>query len=321
MRETAAAFLRETELRPSSPEAGVAYRIAGLTSLYFGDYTEARAWIEKSLDILDSERDRDLAFRFGQDQVAAAMIYLALTLWPLGDVERARQFADRALDQAAKSGNPTLVYVNYHLCFFEAMRRDRRRTLPLAEAVLDLAKARAMPIWENAGRIFRAWANWPTGDRQRELAEMRQGVERRRELGQGWNRPYLSALLAEAEADAGRSDIALVELDDILTETSSTEQRMFDAELHRIRGEVLLKRNPANTGSAEDTFLTAIAIAQQQKARSFELRAALSLAKLSQSGSRAADAHAALAPALEGFSPTAELPEIAEAQALLVALP
>ena len=79
------------------------------------------------------------------------MIYLALTLWPLGDVERARQFADRALDQAAKSGNvPTLVYVNYHLCFFEAMRRDPLRTLPLAEAILDLGEARAMPIWENS---------------------------------------------------------------------------------------------------------------------------------------------------------------------------
>ena len=146
-------------------------------------------------------------------------------------------------------------------------------------------------------------------------------VERLRELGQGLNRPYLSALLAEAEADTGRSDIALVELDDILTETSSTEQRMFDAELHRIRGEILLKRDPADSAPAEEAFLTAIAIAQQQKARSFELRAALSLAKLYQTTGRPADAHAVLAPALEGFSPTPEFPEIAEAQALLNELP
>ena len=90
--------------------------------------------------------------------------------------------------------------------------------------------------------------------------------------------------------------------------------------LHRIRGEILLKRDPANTAPAEEAFLTAIAIAQQQKARSFELRAALSLAKLYQSTSRAADAHAVLAPALEGFAPTPEFPEIAEAQTLLAAL-
>jgi predicted ATPase len=128
------------------------------------------------------------------------------------------------------------------------MRRDRRRTLPVANAVLDLAEAWAMPIWENAGRFFRAWASRPIGDQVPALAEMRHARERWRELSQGWNRPYLSALLAEAEADTGRSDIALAELGDILTETSSTEQRMFDAELHQIRGEVLLKRDPANTG-------------------------------------------------------------------------
>jgi predicted ATPase len=89
---------------------------------------------------------------------------------------------------------------------------------------------------------------------------------------------------------------------------------------HRIRGEILLKRDPANTAPAEEAFLAAIAIAQQQKARSFELRAALSLAKLYQSTGRPADAHAVLAPALEGFSPALEFPEIAKAQTLLAVL-
>ena len=89
---------------------------------------------------------------------------------------------------------------------------------------------------------------------------------------------------------------------------------------HRIRGDILFKRDPANTAPAEEAFLTAIAVAQQQKARSFELRAALSLAKLYQSTGRAADAHAVLAPALEGFSPTPEFPEIDEAQTLLAVL-
>jgi predicted ATPase len=87
-----------------------------------------------------------------------------------------------------------------------------------------------------------------------------------------------------------------------------------------LRGEILLKRDPANTALAEEALPTAIAIAQQQKARSFELRAALSLAKLYQSTGRPTDAHAVLASALNGFSPTPEFPEIAEAQALLNAL-
>ena len=90
---------------------------------------------------------------------------------------------------------------------------------------------------------------------------------------------------------------------------------------HRIRGEILWKRDPANTARGRGTFSdTAIAIARQQKARSFELRTALSLAKLYQSTNRAADAHAVLAPALEGFSPTPEFPGIEEAQQLLGSL-
>jgi len=87
-----------------------------------------------------------------------------------------------------------------------------------------------------------------------------------------------------------------------------------------LRGEILLKRDPANTAPVEDALLIAITIARQQKARSFELRAALSLAKLYHSTGRPADAYAVLASGLKGFSPTPEFPEIAEAQALLSAL-
>ncbi len=96
--------------------------------------------------------------------------------------------------------------------------------------------------------------------------------------------------------------------------------RAFEAELHRARGEILLQRNPTNPAPAEEALLTAIAVAKRQGTRSFELRAALALAKLYQSTARPAEAHAVLAPALEGFAPTPEMPEIAKAQAVLAAL-
>ena len=92
---------------------------------------------------------------------------------------------------------------------------------------------------------------------------------------------------------------------------------MDDALLNRLRGEILLKRDPANTAPAVAAFLAAIAVAQAQKAKSFELQAALSLGRLYQSTGRPAYAYAVLAPALEGFEPTHEMPEIAEALALL----
>jgi predicted ATPase len=125
------------------------------------------------------------------------------------------------------------------------------------------------------------------------------------------------AALAEAEANAGDTDAGLRRLDDALAEPEATEARWYEAEMHRIRAEILLKRDPADTVAAEQSFQSAIAIAQSQKARSFELRAALSLAKLYCAANRDADAHAVLVPAVEGFPPAQEFPELAEAQALL----
>jgi len=130
----------------------------------------------------------------------------------------------------------------------------------------------------------------------------------------------LKIALAEAEAAAGDLDCALAVLNEGLATAERTGFRAYEGELHRARGETLLKQNPTNSAPAEEAFLTAIAVAKQQGTRSFELRAALSLAKLRQSTGRPADAHAVLAPALEGFSPTPEMPVIAKAQALLGAL-
>ena len=149
---------------------------------------------------------------------------------------------------------------------------------------------------------------------------MRRGVELLREQNVLLFDGLLKIALAEAEARAGDPDRAIAILDEALATCDRTGYRAFEAELHRARGEILLKRDPANPAPAEEAFLTAIAVAKQQGTRSFELRAALSLAKLYQSTGRPADAHAVLAPALEGFAPTPEMPEIAEAQALLAAL-
>ena len=141
-------------------------------------------------------------------------------------------------------------------------------------------------------------------------------------LGQG-NKlyaPLFQGLLAELEADGDGAEEIPSRIDAALALAGETGGHWSDAVLHRIRGDILLRRDPANTTPAEEAFRTAITIAQRQKARSFALRAALSLAKLYQSTGRAADAHAVLPPALEGFLPSPDLPEIAEAQSLLAAL-
>jgi predicted ATPase len=124
----------------------------------------------------------------------------------------------------------------------------------------------------------------------------------------------------EAEASAGETDAGLRRLDDALAELERTEQRWYEAEMRRIRAEILLTPDPADIAAAEQSLQAAIAIAQSQKARSFELRAALSLAKFYCAADRDADAHAVLVPAVEGFPPTQQFPELTEAQTLLAAL-
>jgi predicted ATPase len=129
--------------------------------------------------------------------------------------------------------------------------------------------------------------------------------------------PLFHGMLAELEAVTRGPDTALTLIDQGLTIAEETGGRFMDPYLNRLRGDILLKRNPADPASAEDAYRTAIAIAKQQGARSYELLASLALAKLYQSTARPVEAHAVLTPALEGFSPTPEMPEIDEAQALL----
>jgi hypothetical protein len=109
-------------------------------------------------------------------------------------------------------------------------------------------------------------------------------------------------------------------IDEGLVMSQEGGDRLYDSNLHRLRGNILLRCEPANLAQAEEAFKISLAIAKQQGARGFELLASLALAKLYQSTARLVEAHSVLAPALEGFSPTPEMPAIAKAQELLAAL-
>jgi adenylate cyclase len=210
------------------------------------------------------------------------------------------------------------------------MRSSSQRCLGLFGATLEQSRPTALADivsrYDLAASIagmavfFQGWAKCSDGAQEATLGEMRRGLAIDREQGFVSSLPSLEAALAEAEAGAGETDAGLRCLDDALAELERTERRWYEAEMHRIHAAILLKLDPANTAAAEQTLQAAIAIAQSQKARSFELRAVLSLAKLYRAANRDADAHAVLAPAVEGFPPTQQFPELTEAQALLSAL-
>jgi predicted ATPase len=165
---------------------------------------------------------------------------------------------------------------------------------------------------------FFDWGDEPHGS-ARVRESMRRGLELLRAQNVCLYDGLLKSALAEEEAETGNFEGAIEIVDDALASSARTGQRTYDTELHRLRGEMLLKRNPVDVAPAETALQRAIALACEQGARSFGLRAALSLAKLYRSTARLAEAEAVLAPALEGFASTPEMPEIAEAQALLAA--
>jgi predicted ATPase len=316
MREHSTAFLSDVETRPDSPEAGVAHRTAGITHWYAGEYPKAREHLERALALFQPGRDDDLAFRFGHDVGVAAMLCLALTLWPLGDIGRAVSLVGDAEARSARLAHiATRAHEKQHAALFELMRGDLSRVAPNALELARLGREHDLPHWRAYGVFFDGLASAESGAAGG-LDEMRLGAEVLRDRNAHSFEGLIKIALSEAEARAGEVDCALAILHEALTTCEQTGHRAFEAELHRVRGEMLLKRDPANPAAAQEALQTAVAVAKQQGARSFQLRAALALAKLHQSV-RAADAHAVLAPALEGFSPTPEMPEIAEAQALL----
>ena len=320
-RELSAATLRDCAGRPQSGDAGVAHRIAGATHWFAGEFVAARDQLEQALAIFDAERDCDLAFRFGQDVGVAALAFSALALWPLGEVGLAEERMKQMTARATKSGHVgTAAYGHFHAAQLELMRRNPDDAAPFARSLIEVANEHQLSTWMTYSVWFVGWLEWRSGNRDAGLSGMRDGRARLAEAGLIYSVSLYETILAEAEAEAGETDAAAATIDRAIAQSERTGQRWYEAESHRISGEILLKHNPCNPAPAEEAFLASIAIAQSQKARSFELRAALSLAKLYQSTGRPAEAHAVLTPALADFSPTPEMPEIAEAQALLAGL-
>ena len=301
-------------------ECGFGHRLLGHTCLFQGDLIEAQANLVEALSIYDSERDREARFRFDQDTGSAARAHLAITKWQLGEVGPARSLIEEAVAHAIETGHvPTLVNAYFYKTHFEIVRGDAGAARRDAEIVVKLSQENAIALYAARGALQSAWASARLDGHETGATQLRQALAAYTDLGSKIGVPFYQGLLAgiEAQSDA---EGALTQIEEMLALAGETGEHCSDAFLYRLRGEILLKRDPANTAPAEEAFLTAIAVAQQQKARSFELCAALALAKLCQSTGRVADAHAVLASALKGFSPTPEFPEITEAQTLLSAL-
>ncbi len=320
-REQALTFLREAEEAGRVMEACVVHRSLALISYFSGDFAEAGSHCEQALAACEPEWDLEVLERFGDGISAVAMSFLALTAWQLGDVERARELIESANRRAAEFGHgPSMTTPLYWKSYFEILRGDASAALTAAEALEAISRDQGMSFWGVMSKLNAGWAHGRFNNPIAGAAELQQGLTAYANHGARLGAGFYTGLLAELEAETLGAESALSRIDEAFALALQVDHRSDLAFLHRLRGDILLKRDPNNPAPAEEAFQTAIAVARQQGARSHGLKTALALAKLYQSTNRLVDAHAVLSPALEGFSPTPEMPEIAEAQALLVAI-
>jgi predicted ATPase len=194
-----------------------------------------------------------------------------------------------------------------------------------AEAVITVATAQRFALAQASGPIMRGWAVAVQEHSPEGLAQIRQGLDTYRSTGAEAQRPHFLALLAEASGLLGQPEGGLAALEEALTLVEKTDERYYEAELHRQRGALLLLRearsHPAQGSreqhDAETCFHHALDVSRQQQAKSLELRAAMSLARLWQRQGKHAEAHALLAPIYGWFTEGFDTADLQEAKALL----
>jgi predicted ATPase len=310
-REIAEVLLREAGEDARGAEVGTVHRMLGLVHLYQGNLKEAQSILEREAT----------EFQLSPAGHVTAAAFLALTEWHLGEIERARQSIDGAIQRADETADAASIGTAlFFRTVLESRRDDVSATRLAADALLGLSEQYGMKTYSDQGKVYANWARGRLLDPDFGASELEQALTAYIAEGNRADAPSLYGLLAELEASELGPESSLPSIDRGLAIADETGEHFTDPYLHRLRGELLLKRNPSEPAPVEEAFKAALAAAKVQGARSYELLASLSLAKLYQSIGRHADAHAILAPALAGFTPTDEMPEIAEAQALLVAI-
>ena len=320
-RELAGTVLREAEEAGRAREARIANWWLGMVAFWRGDFVEARTHHERALATRDPNPDPNGEVARAGDPSTWESSSFAATMWQLGELERARELIDWATQRASEIGHiRSFADALFWKSYLEIWRGDALATLSAAEALELLAREHGMTQYLNEAELHSGWARGRISDPAGGAAQVRRALGVFVDQGVKVNLGLYNGLLAQLEAETLGADSALARIDEAFRFSDQVEHHCSLPFLHRHRGELLLKRDPPNTTLAEEAFVASIAIAKKQCARSPVLLASLALAELYQSTSRPVEAHAVLAPALEGFSPTPEMPEIADAQALLAVL-
>ena len=299
-----------------------AHRALGVPLLWLGDAVLARAKFEEGIALYDARLLRSHSYSYGIDPGVVCLSYAALAWWVLGFGDHALERSQRALALAEELSHPhTRALALVWAAWLRQFRREAQSTEELAQAAVQLCGEHGYPLWKPMGSILHSWAAMEGGQTPEEcIVKMQQGLADLLATGAGLWRPCFLALIAEACNKANRVGEGLTVVDQALGIAQERAERFYEAELHRLRGELLLRHDQADLSIRETCFQTAIAIARDQQAKSLELRAAMSMARLWRDQGKRQEARDLLAPVYGWFTEGFDTRDLKEAKSLIDAL-
>jgi DNA-binding NtrC family response regulator/class 3 adenylate cyclase/predicted ATPase len=296
-----------------------AHQMLGSVFLYQGELVSARRHLEQGADLDTLPQNRAAVFRRGTEPGIVCRCRLAWTLWMLGYPDQAVARIEEALARARDlSHAPSLAFAFHYAAVLHQSRREPHLAQRWAEATIALANEHRFVYWLAAGMCVRGWALAEQGALDEGIAELRQGLASWRSIRIELATLHMLARMAEAHRNAGHVDEALSVLDEGAGPAHrGNEERHYAAELHRLRGELLLQQTVPDERRAEACFQRAFEIAEQQRGRSLQLRAALSLGRLWQRDARSVDARRLVTAVYGWFTEGQDTPDLQEARAFL----
>jgi predicted ATPase len=297
----------------------LAHQNIGATSFWRGEFSSAREHLEEAIRRYHPEEHRTHDYLWAsRDPGVAALGYLSWALYGLGYPDQALRKNREALALARELDYPLdEVVALFSTCLVHALRREQEAALKQAEAVIALASECGFPYWVGLGTFFRAAALAELGQLREGIAGMRRLVEAMRATGTAASASLALALLAEAHGTAGEIEEGLALVAEAREFVTKTGERQYEAEMHRVKGELILARSSSSQEAAEASFSKALDVARRQNAKSLELRAATSLARLWQRQDRKDEARDLLAPVYDWFTEGFDTRDLKQARALL----
>jgi predicted ATPase len=295
-----------------------AHHAMGPTFALVGDWASARIHLEQAIAYYDDRVHRTQAFSYGgHDPGVCCQSFAAKSLWMLGYPDQALRLGQEALNLARELGHPTsLAHTQLSIAILHQFRREAPETLDLAAALERLASDQGLVFYRAGGLVLKGWALTELGRTEEGIALIRQGFEAGGATRAHW-RSYCLTLMAEALRRGGNFEEGRASLAEAMTVAETTGVRIMEPETHRLQGEFLLQDGLENFTEAEACFQRAVLAARRDHAKSLELRATLSLARLWQQQGRRYAGEASLAAIYRQFTEGFSTSDLVNAQAQL----